>query len=187
MGDPRRLRKKYSGPGHPWQLARIQEEKALKYQYGLTTKRELWKMNSMLKAFANQAKRLIALRTKQSEIESQQLLESLARIGLLAPGAKLNDVLGLTVSDMLDRRLQTVVFKKGLARTAKQARQFITHGHITIAGKTFNAPSYIVPLADEAHMAFVAKSTLANPDHPERTTKTVVPKAEEKPEAEAEA
>ncbi len=183
MGDPRSLRKKYSGPGHPWQSARMEEEKVLKSAYGLVTKKELWKANSKLKAFANQAKMLIALRTPQAELESKQLLGRLSRLGVLAPDSKLNDVLGLSVGNLLDRRLQTLVFKKGLAHSSKQARQYIVHGHILIGGKKMSSPGHFVPLADEANISFVSSSTLANPEHPERTMKAkppVEPREEQK-------
>ena len=109
MGDARRFRNKYSGPGHPWQQARIEQEKSLVTEFGLKTKRELWKADSKLKGFASQAKRLIALRTSQAEIEKKQLLDRLHRLGLLPGTAQLNDVLGLGVKDVLNRRLQTLV------------------------------------------------------------------------------
>lgn len=171
MGDARRFRNKYSGPGHPWQQARIEQEKSLVTEFGLKTKRELWKADSKLKGFASQAKRLIALRTSQAEIEKKQLLDRLHRLGLLPGTAQLNDVLGLGVKDVLNRRLQTLVFKKGLARTPVQARQFIVHEHVMVGAKKMSAPSYLVPASDEAQISFVGKSTLANPEHPERDIK----------------
>ncbi len=171
MGDPRKFKSKYSGPGHPWQRARIEEERVLKREYGLRTKRELWKVDSKLKAFAQQAKRLIALRTTQAALEKKQLLDRLNRLGLLPATAKLDDVLALTVRNLLDRRLQTLVVKKGLARTSIQARQFIVHEHVMIGPKKISAPSYIVPVSEEGMIAFVANSSLNNPEHPERTIK----------------
>jgi small subunit ribosomal protein S4 len=171
MGDPRKFKSKYSGPGHPWQRARLEEEGVLAREYGLATKRELWKVASKLKTFASQAKRLIALRTVQSEREKKQLLDRVARLGLLPAGAKLDDVLALTVKDLLNRRLQTVVLKKGLARTPRQARQFIVHEHILVGSKKVSAPSYLVPVSEENLVSFVSNSSLANPEHPERAIK----------------
>lgn len=168
MGDPRRIRKKYSGPTHPWQKARLDEERILKKEYSLKNKKELYKAESTLKGFATQAKKLTALRTAQAERETKQLLDRLARLGILAQGAKLDDVLHLKTRDILERRLQTIVYKKGFARTPKQARQFISHNHITVAGKTITAPGYLVPAKDENAIEFVTGSTLANADHPER-------------------
>jgi len=168
MGDPRRIRKKYSGPTHPWQKARLDQERVLRKEYSLKNKKELYQAESKLKEFANQAKKLTALRTTQAERETKQLLDRLARLGILAQGARLDDVLSLTTRDILERRLQTIVCKKGFARTPTQARQFITHNHITVAGKTMTAPGYLVPIKDENSIAFVTSSSLAKADHPER-------------------
>ncbi len=171
MGDPRRIKSKYSGPGHPWQRVRLEEERILSREYGLATKRELWKANSKMKNFAAQAKKLIALRTPQAEIETKQLLDRVARYGLLSATAKLNDVLTLTVRDLLNRRLQTIVYKKGYARTPRQARQYIVHEHVLVGEKKVSAPSYLVPIADEPSISFVSNSSLASPEHPERAFK----------------
>ena len=170
MGDPRKLKAKYSGPGHPWQSARLEEERVLLQEYGLKTKRELWKVSSKLKALATQAKRLIALRTKQAELEKKQLIDRASRLGLLASTSELGDILGLNIKDLLNRRLQTLLVKRGLAKTQGQARQFIVHQHVIVGGKTVTAPSYLVPIDEEASITFVSNSTLANSDHPERST-----------------
>lgn len=172
MGDPRKFKAKYSGPGHPWQRARIESERGVVREFGLLSKRELWKVDSKLKVFANQAKRLIALRTVQAELEKKQLIDRVSRYGLLSAGAKLDDVLGLDVRDLLNRRLQTLVLKKGLARTPVQARQFIVHGHILVGSKKVSSPSYLVPVDEEAQISFVSSSSLANPEHPERAIKS---------------
>ncbi len=168
MGDPRKFRGKYSKPGHPWQKARIEAEKPILKEYGLRTKRELWKMDSNLKAFAKQAKRLIALRGTQAELEKKQLLSRLERLGLVKTGAGLDDVLAINLKNLLDRRLQTLVFKKGLAKTPLQARQFIIHEHVNVGSKVITSPSYIVKLAEEQQVTMTTNSPLANPEHPER-------------------
>ncbi|MBW3019013.1 30S ribosomal protein S4 [Candidatus Woesearchaeota archaeon] len=168
MGDPRRVRKKYSGPGHPWQKARLEEEKSIKYDFGLVNKKEIYKATSLIKSFANQAKKLIASRTEQSEKESELLIKRLSRLGLLSVDAKLDDVLSLKIRDLLERRLQTLLVRKGLARSSKQARQFITHRHVIIADKVIDVPGYIVPVSEESTIRFSEASTLANEEHPER-------------------
>lgn len=171
MGDPRKFKNKYSGPAHPWQGARIEEERIVVREYGMRTKRELWKVQSKLKSFAAQAKRLIALSTPQAKLETKQLLERLNRLGLLPLTASLDDVLALTLKNLLDRRLQTFVFKKGLARTPLQARQFIVHEHILVGKRQVCSPNYLVPVADETQISLIATSSLANPEHPERAFK----------------
>ncbi len=168
MGDPKKLKKKYSGPRHPWTKTVLDEERIIKKEYGLGNKRELFKVDSFLKKYKDLAKKLIASTTEQSEKEEVQVLDKMQRLGLLPMGSKLDDVLGLELKDALERRLQSVVFRKGLARSMKQARQFITHRHVTINDKEITAPSYIVSLEEENHLGFKSKSSLASEDHPER-------------------
>ena len=137
----------------------------------MKTKRELWKVDSKLKSFAAQAKRLIALRTEQAKLESKQLLARLNRLGLLPATATLDDVLALTLKNLLDRRLQTLVFKKNLAHTLRQARQFIVHEHVLVGKRQVSSPSYLVPVSDEGMISILPTSSLANPEHPERAFK----------------
>lgn len=149
MGDPRRQRKKFSKPSHPWQRERISTEKGILKQYGLRRKYEIWKMNSMLKKFLQRAKTVIGERTAQSEIEKKQLIDRLNSLGLLKKESKVEDVLNLTLKDIMERRLQTLVYKKQFAKTMSQARQFITHEHIAIGSKKITAPSYLVSIEEE--------------------------------------
>src|SRR3989344_4795229 len=117
MGDPKRHRKKYSTPIHPWQRSRIEEEKVLSREYGLLRKREIWKAKSLIRKFRNQAKRLISATTDQAKKEEKQLLDKLYKLGLVQKDAKIDDVLGLGVRDLLNRRLQTTIYKKGMTNT----------------------------------------------------------------------
>lgn len=179
MGDPRRIKSKYAGPRHPWIKTRIEEEKLLLKEYGLKNKKEIYKINSKLKNFTKQAKRLIAEKGKQAELEKTQLIGRLNRLGLVVTAAQLEDILSLTLKDFLNRRLQTIVHKKGYARTIKQARQFITHGHITVKNKPLTIPSYLVTVAEEPAIEFLEKSSLFSPEHPERKFEKI--KTGEKP------
>jgi len=189
MGDPRKVRKKYQGPSHPWQKERIDIEKALMREYGFGNKKELWKMESRLRTFKIQAKRLIAAEGKQSELEKQQLMRKLQSIGLITATARLDDILELTLKHILDRRLQTLLYKNNFAHSIKQARQFITHHHVAIAGKKITSPSYLVGIDEEPKIYFADSSTLANEGHPERvqpeeptvTTQTTIEPAKKAP------
>ena len=62
----------------------------------------------------------------------------------------MEDLLTLTTRDLLERRLQTLVWKKGLARSARQARQLVTHGFISVNGRKVTIPSYLVSSQEEA-------------------------------------
>jgi len=172
MGDPRFHRKTYETPKHPWEAERIKEEWELKKKYGLKNKREIWKAKSILRNFRSQARTLQArLRygDPQAEKQQKQLFGKLMRLGILDEGnATLDAILSLTVEDILRRRLQTVVYLKGLARTPKQARQFIVHGHIAINGRRITIPGYLVRREEEETVDYYGYSPLANEMHPMR-------------------
>ncbi|HLC58452.1 MAG TPA: 30S ribosomal protein S4 [Candidatus Nanoarchaeia archaeon] len=181
MGDPRKSRRKYKSPDHPWQLWRIKEEKVLERDYGLKNKREIWKIRSDLRRISTQVKKLIREKSKgnpQAELEEKQLLDRLNKLSLIAEGTSLADVLALDIKNLLNRRLQTIVFKMGLCLTAKQARQFILHGHIFVNGKKITIPSYYVNRSEESLITFNANSSLNSDQHPERVKKTQVREAD---------
>ena len=135
MGDPKRQRKKFSKPSHPWNKDRIEAEKEILSQYGLRRKYEVWKMNSLLKKFLNRAKTIIGEHSDQSDIEKKQLLDRLSSLGLLKKDSQVEDILNLTLKDVLERRLQTLLCRQQIAKSMMQARQFITHEHITVGNK----------------------------------------------------
>lgn len=168
MGSPKKQRKKFEKPSHPWQKERILEEKELKTKYGLRRKYEIWKMNSILKKISHQAKKLIGLKSNQADIEKSQLIGRLNSLGLLGKNSQVADVLSLTLKDIMERRLQTVVYKKKIAKSILQARQLIVHKHITIKDKKINSPSYLVHTDEESHIQFSPYSSFSNPEHPER-------------------
>jgi small subunit ribosomal protein S4 len=165
MGDPRRLKKKYSGPRHPWQKSRIEEQATLRKEYGYKSKTELWKIQSKLRNFRAQARKLIGLRTEQAEKEKKQLLLRLYRLGLVSKNANLDDVLDLTTKNLMNRRLQHVVLARNLSTTQRQARQFITHGHIAIDKKIITSPNYLVSKKEEEKITFSSRSSLSSASH----------------------
>jgi len=137
----RKIKKTYSKPRRPWDKARIEEETKIMKKYGLRRKREIWRAAALLRSFRQRARNLAALKNEEEE---KKLLQKLYKLGLLEKGATLNDVLGLTVENILERRLQTLVFKKGLANNAKQARQYIVHGHIGVGERRVKIPSFLI-------------------------------------------
>ena len=158
MGDPRRLKKKYKKPAHPFQKERILEE--LKYlgEYGLRNKREFWKSRTTLGNWRGIARHSRKLPKEQAVKVQQILITKLKRLGILGPDAEFEDVLLLTVEDVLRRRLQTLVYEKGLASSIYEARQYIVHGHIQVGTKRINAPSYIVKKEEEDLISYAASS-----------------------------
>jgi small subunit ribosomal protein S4 len=168
MGDPRKIRPTYQGPSHPWQKSRIESDRVLAIDYGLKSMTEIWKTDSLLKKFTTIAKNLIPRRDAQAAKEKEQLLTRLSTLGLMQAGAKIEDVLNLDVRALLERRLQSFVFKKGLAKSMKQARQFITHEHVMINGKKITSPAYLISKHEEGLISFSIDSPYNAPDHPER-------------------
>lgn len=175
MGDPKKARKKYKSPTHPWQKARLEEENILAIEYGLKNKEEIWKMESILKNFTNQNKKLVTLMTKQAEKEKINLIKKLKTLGLLKQNQDFEDILNLTIRDIMERRLQTLVHRKGLGKTIKQARQLIIHSHINIGDQRITSPSYLINIDEEKKITFTSKSSFSNPDHPERIVKEPKP------------
>tara|TARA_Y100000310_G_scaffold323753_1_gene384600 strand:+ start:590 stop:1252 length:663 start_codon:yes stop_codon:yes gene_type:complete len=168
MGKPRKFRKTYSGPDHPWQKERIEEEIELSKEFGFKNKQEIYKMVSKLSTIKRQAKLLSASRSEQAKLETKQLFSRLQRLGLLGEEASYDAVLELTLKDVVGRRLQSVLVQKGLARTTNQARQFIVHQHVKVGEKIITSPSYLVSVAEEPKITFTTRSALSDDNHPER-------------------
>jgi len=148
MGDPKRLNRLYDVPRMKWNKQRILSDRKIMDEYGLTRKKELWKAETEVRELRKRARLLLAGRSENFEQRKQELLGRLVSLGIFTKEHKIEDVLKLTLTDFLDRRLQTIVFRKGLALTPSQARQLITHGHIAINGRKRSIPGSIVR-ADE--------------------------------------
>jgi small subunit ribosomal protein S4 len=150
MGDPRKSRRKWAGPGHPWIKVNLDREQVLIGKYGLRNKRELWLAQTIIRNFRHQARSLLGLPPAERALREKQLIAKLYRMGILdKENATVDDVLSLTEESYLERRLQTIVYRKGLARTIYQARQLIVHGHIALGGKRVTSPGYIVQRGEE--------------------------------------
>ncbi len=148
----KRMRKKYEMPKKLWSKEKIERERGITKSFGLKKKREIWNSEALLRKYRRMARDSIARKDKESE---RMIIENLAKLGLLNKSATLDDVLGLKLEDMLERRLQTVIFRKGLASSAKQARQLITHGKVTINERKAIYPSYLVSKDDEEKIKVV--------------------------------
>ncbi|HIH05156.1 TPA: 30S ribosomal protein S4 [Candidatus Woesearchaeota archaeon] len=166
MGDPRRLKKKWSRPLHPWQEARMAVETELLAAYGMQRKKELWKMNAQLKKYFEQTKGLIGS-VKATDADKEAFVAKLVGLGILKQGAKLDDALGIALKDLMERRLQTVVVRKSLAKSMDQARQFITHEHISVGDRKITVPSYMVSISEEAAVKYADDSPFRKEGHAE--------------------
>lgn len=160
MGDPRKKRRDYSRPQHLWREERITEEKSLCKRYGLKSAKEVWKFKSKVRDFRKDARKLLSMEEGEKKRE-EELLSRLRKLGIKVKN--LEEVLALKIEDLLDRRLESVVYRKGLANTMKQGRQFITHGHILVGDRVVDIPSYLVPEDEEDKISLKRKIKLAPP------------------------
>jgi small subunit ribosomal protein S4 len=163
--------KRYETPNHPYQGERIDEESDLLSRYGLKNKEELWRAQSELRRYRREARRLIG--DTQGNVEAANeagadFVSRLQRLGILDDTDAITDVLSLDVTDVLERRLQTVAYRKGVGNSTKQARQFILHGHVVVGDARVTRPSYTVETVEEGLVDFDEISPLADELHPER-------------------
>lgn len=148
MGSPKKQRKKYDKPKRPFDKVRIEEERKVMRDYGLRRKKEIWRNESILRDFRRRARKLQASRNEKLE---KELLSRLVKLGLVKKGATLDDILYLKLEDVLARRLQTIVAKKGFS--PKHARQLIVHGHVFVAGRKNKWPNFLISQEDEEQVA----------------------------------
>ena len=153
MGDPKYPRRVWKKPKRPLNYDLKMEELETLGKFGLKTKRELWKARTELSRVRHQARSLLALGKDVRKEKEPILLRSLSRTGLVGSESTLDDILSLQVTDLLARRLQTVVMKKFGFRTPYQARQAVVHGHVMIGERIVNIPSYVVTLEEEPRIS----------------------------------
>lgn len=65
---------------------------------------------------------------------------------LFKEAAKQKGATGLTLLELLEMRLDNIVYRLGFTKSRFEARQFVSHGHVTVDGKRVNIPSYVVKL-----------------------------------------
>ena len=179
MGDPKKQRKKFQTPRFSWRKDVLEEE--LKYlgQYGLRNKHELWRLKTTLSKTRGIARSLIGKSAEERAKMENELLTKLKKRGVLQETAVLDNVLDLSIEDLLERRLQTIVFRKGLTRTIFQSRQIITHGHVTIGNRRVTIPGYLVSKEEETQITYNQQSDIAKETHPLRQGLSFVAKQPE--------
>jgi len=176
MGDPRRRRKLYEAPKKLWDKTRIEEEGKLIEEYGLKNSRELWRMQTILRKIRREARRILSRKGTHLKEREKDLLARVKRFLIRKEDVTLDDVLALDTRDILERRLQTIVLKKNFAKTPKQARQFIVHGHMAIGTQRLSVPSYLVKFNEEDLVNWAGK-----PIASEAPNKAIEATKEEKP------
>lgn len=193
MGDPKTPRKIWKKPKRPLNYNLMMDELKTLGTFGLKTKRELWKARTNLSKLRHQARSLLALRQEIRKEKEPVLINSLSKIGLVDKNSTLDAVLNLQVTDLLSRRLQTIVQKKLYFKTPYHARQAIVHGHVMIGDGIVTIPSYVVKIDEEPKIHLIPESSfnqtlskpesdLGSPETENLVTETVEqPKNEETP------
>ncbi len=150
----RYIKRKFETPVRPWDKQRLEAEREILKSYGLKNKRELWRVEGSIRKYRRLARLLAA---KQNKEQEKLILDKLIKLGMLEEGAGLDDVLAITTQKLLDRRLQTVLQRKVLANTVKQARQMIAHGRVKIGERKIVYPSYIVSRDEENKITIISR------------------------------
>ena len=168
MGDPKTPRRVWKKPKNPLNYNLMMDELKTLGTFGLKTKRELWKARTNLSKLRHQARSLLALRQEVRNEKEPVLINSLSKIGLVDKNSTLDDILNLQVTDLLSRRLQTIVQRKLYFKTPYHARQAIVHGHIMIGDRIVTIPSYVVKIDEESKIHLIPESsfnqTLSKPE-----------------------
>ncbi|KDN33265.1 40S ribosomal protein S9-B, partial [Rhizoctonia solani AG-8 WAC10335] len=146
---PRNHSKTYKVPRRPFESARLDAELKLAGEYGLRNKREIWRISLVLSNIRRAARELLKFEAKDPKrlFEGNALIRRLVRIVVLDENRmRLDYVLALKTEDFLERRLQTQVFKSGLAKSIHHARVLIRQRHIRVGKQIVNVPSFVVRL-----------------------------------------
>jgi len=183
MGDPKKIRRKYTTPAHMWQGTRIADEKKLKRDFGLKNNREVWRAEAFVSNARGQARLLIGKSDDKAAAQKKLLLGRLSRLGIIAKDTKFADILALNIRDVLDRRLQTILNKKGITKSMKEARQMILHRQIKYCEKVHTIPGTIVPIDAEETISYIGPSRIPKPPKKKRAEESPAIEGEVKAEA----
>ena len=157
----RNYRKTSQPPRRPFEKERLDAEMKLIGEYGLKNKREIWRVNLQVAKIRSAARELLKMDEHEPKriFEGAALLRRLHRYGILPEGQnQLDYVLSLTVNNFLERRLQTLVFKLGFAKSIHHARILIKQRHIRVGSQLVDVPSFLVRVENQKSIDFATTS-----------------------------
>jgi small subunit ribosomal protein S9e len=129
--------------------------------YGLRCKREVWRTQLVLAKLRKAARILLTMdeTDPRRQFEGDALIRRMVRVGLLDKSQrKLDYVLGLTITQFMERRLQTLVMKRNIGLSVHHARVLIRQRHIAVGKQLVNSPSFMVRKSSEQLIALSATS-----------------------------
>mmetsp|Transcript_28642 Transcript_28642/g.43264 ORF Transcript_28642/g.43264 Transcript_28642/m.43264 type:complete len:186 (-) Transcript_28642:132-689(-) len=168
-------------PRKPFDKDRLLSELKVVGHYGLRNKREMWRVQLTLAKLRKAARELLTLdETDPRRIfEGDALIRRVVKLGLLSRSErKLDYVLGLTINQFMERRLQTIVATKKLANSVHHARVLIRQKHISVGKQVVNIPSFMVGVSSEQHIQ-IAPNSVFKTNLPGRKKKKSAGKKEE--------
>merc|ERR1712070_1202604 len=157
----RNFSKTSKNPRRAFDKERLDKELQMIGTYGLKTKREIWRVGLILSKVRAVARYLLTMEEKDPRriFEGQALMRRMIRYGILDEDKqRLDYVLALKVEDFLERRLQTLVFKRSLAKSIHHARVLIRQKHIRVGQQICDIPSFMVRVESQPHIDFAVSS-----------------------------
>merc|ERR1712182_103275 len=148
-------------PRRPFEKERLDSELKLIGQFGLKNKREIWRVRLALAKIRATARTLLTKDEKDPQriFQGQALMRRMIRYGILDEDKqRLDYVLALKIEDFMERRLQTLVFKRGLAKSIHHARVLIRQKHIRVGRQIVDIPSFMVRVESQPHIDFALSS-----------------------------
>merc|ERR1712178_158419 len=144
-------------PRRSYDKPRLDAELKLIGTYGLKNKREIWRVGLVLSKVRAVARQLLTLeeRDPQRIFQGQALMRRMIRYGILDEDKqRLDYVLSLKIENFMERRLQTLVHKRGLAKSIHHARVLIRQKHIRVGRQIVDIPSFMVRVESQPHIEF---------------------------------